>query len=146
MIAGIPVQYGLLILVALWMVPAARYAIRYVAGGSAVDVAGRSKGRFLLSIVKMAALIALAMFIFTPLAAEFAYSPSFKPVMITLLAGFAGWTVARDVIRRNATLIAGLGPYERTGQPKRYWASLMLGAAITAGVLWAAALAWTGRI
>lgn len=146
MLADVPAQYWLLILVAVWIYPAADYAVRYVAGGPSANMAGRSRDRFLFSLVTIAALIALAMFIFTPLAAEFAYSEWFKPVMIAALAAFAGWTVVRDLLSGNAKLIAGLGPYARAVEPKRYWASVMFGAAITAAVSWAAASAWTGRI
>lgn len=71
-------------------------------------------------------LAALAMFIFTDAAAEFARSPSFMPIMLVGLGVFALCSVGKGLLTGSVEpMVRGTSwRFARAEQPKRYWASM----------------------
>jgi tetratricopeptide (TPR) repeat protein len=101
---------------------------------------GRSPGRFSLYLALTVVLAALAVFIFTPAAEQFAHSPTFLPILMVAGGAWAlstvGWGLA---IGRIQPITKGFGKiYQRETQPKRFWASLAWNAIVGCMCLWLA--------
>ena len=134
MIDDLPPQTGfILLLVALALAPASYVFQHMLEGASARDVTGpppdlswRSGKKLLLSLLLLAALIAVGVFSFTPLAAKLVAWDGFVPVLLGTFGGFALSTVVKGWHeRRVEPLIKGLTlSLDRATQPIRYWLAM----------------------
>ena len=89
------------------------------------DLSWRTSGRLIRHLAVLAGLAALAVFIFTPQAEQFARSSSFVPsilaalgalTLVTVIEGFSKGRI-RPFVRGSSDF------YERETQPRRFWAS-----------------------
>ena len=134
MFDDIPVHAWLLILIAIFAYPPAHYLYRHIAASPArrditqpsEDLSWRTSARLVRSVATLGALAALAIFIFTPAAEQFARSPSFFPILLVSMGAWALYTVPRGLIAGEVQpFVRGLNEtYNRQTQPKRFWASL----------------------
>lgn len=105
------------------------------------DLSWRSNTYLYRSLAVLAGLLAVGIFIFTPLAEDFARSDAFAPILLGAIGSYAlGTTIGGWRNGEIEPLLRGLSQtYQRDGQPKRYWASLVwnaiLGCALLAGSL-----------
>jgi hypothetical protein len=135
MFESVPAQIWLLIVIGLAAYPAVQYAYRYVVHSPSRrditqpigDLEWRTPSRFALSAIFMLFLCGLAVFIFTPAAAEFAQSPSFFPLLLAGSAAYSGYVVVQGFLKGEVEPIikGGLGRYQRINHPIRYWASMI---------------------
>lgn len=90
------------------------------------DLAWRTTGHLVRSLIVLVGLIAFAGFIFTPAAEKLARSPEFGPLLLLGFSCLAFYFVGKGFLTGRALpLVKGqLGPYERATQPKRFWISL----------------------
>ncbi|WP_454885914.1 hypothetical protein [Sphingomonas oryzagri] len=104
------------------------------------EIGERSSRRFRLNLAIVLALGALAVFIFTPAAEQFARSPAFMPILMTACGGWALTTVWRGIVTGRIQPFAKgfYRTYERGAQPKRFWASLGWNAIFGCMCLWIA--------
>ncbi len=81
---------------------------------------------FSYNLAIVAALAALAVFIFTPTAEQFAHSPSFWPILMAAAGAWSLFTVARgSATGQIQPIVRGFyNTYARGMQPKRFWASM----------------------
>ncbi|MBC3941266.1 tetratricopeptide repeat protein [Sphingomonas albertensis] len=145
MFDAVPVKVWLLLLIGAiaWM--PARYVLRHVVWSpsrrditqSAEDLSWRSPGAFIKNSAILIGLAALAIFIFTDAAAEFARSPSFMPILLVGFAALALWSVVKGVMTGSVEpMVRGASwRFDRTEQPKRYWASMTWNALLAAFML-----------
>lgn len=130
----IPARIWLLVAIGAAAYAPARYVFKYLtyipAAGSLRPqddaYSGRSPRRFILYLALTVALAALAVFIFTPAAEQFAHSPTFLPILMFAGGAWAlstvGWGLA---IGRIQPITKGFWKtYQRGTQPKRFWTSL----------------------
>jgi tetratricopeptide (TPR) repeat protein len=144
----IPVRIWLLLAIAAAAYVPARYAFRYIAASPSrrditqpsEDLTWRSPAQFVRSLGVLCALVALAIFIFTPAAEQFAQSPSFLPILSICLGAWALFTVALGFVTGRVQPFArGFNEtYERQAQPKRFWASSAWNAIFGCLCLWLA--------
>lgn len=140
MFDDVPVRVWLMIAIAVYAYPPAQYAVRHIANSPSrhditqapPDLSWRSSEQFTRSLIILGLLAALAIFIFTPVAADFAGSPIFLPLLFVAGGGWALSTVVRGVMSGSiAPLVRGIrNTYEREAHPKRFWASLIWNAAV----------------
>ncbi len=141
-----PLRGWLLIAIAAAAYLPARYVLKYAAHAPSrrditqppEDLSWRTRRLFAQNLAFLVALIALAIFIFTPQAEQFARSPSFWPI---LGAGFGAWaifTAARGFRTGTITpLVRGMSQtFDRNAQPKRFWASMAWNALFGSLMLW----------
>ena len=131
----LPIQFWFLALIGLLAYPPAMYAYRCIAHSpsprdldqSAEEPVKRSAARLTVSIVCMLMLASLAVFIFTPAAAEFAQTRGFVPLLTTAIPAFSIYEIVQGFRKAEAAPIlrAAFGPYSRSEQPRRYWASMI---------------------
>ncbi len=148
MFDDVPVRVGLLIVIAAIAFGPAQYVYRHIAHSPsrrditkpAEDLSWRTSGQFVHSLSILAALLALAVFIFTPSAEQFASSPRFWPIMIAVFGSWAALTVVQGFATgRVQPLMKGLDKtFERQTHPKRYWASMGWNAALGCLSVWLA--------
>jgi len=149
----VPIQVWLLVAIAATGFVPARYLFRYAAHSPArrditkppEDLSWRTSGELYRSLAILVCLAALSIFIFTPMAASFAQSGTFWPLII---AGLGAWAIV-SVVRGFSTgqirpFVRGASQtYQRQSQPKRFWASMAwngsLGCACVAGASFALA-------
>ena len=144
----VPVQVWILLAIAAAAYEPAHYLYEYVMHSPSrrdvtqpkEDTSWRTPRQLFRSLVILAAMLALVVFIFTPAAAHFARSPAFVP---TLLACFGVWSLytvlAGFMAGRIQPFIRGLNDtYERAAQPKRFWASLAWNAFFGGACIWLA--------
>jgi len=151
----IPVQFWILLVIGSIALAPATYIYRYRThspsrqeiGKPPEDLSWRSPETYSLCLLALIALAGLAIFIFTPTAADFARSWIFAPAVLAGLAILATYQVIRG-LRTGAEepMIRGFyTSYNRSTQPKRYWASIMwnsaLGLMMGAGAI---AALWAG--
>ncbi|MEO5611731.1 MAG: hypothetical protein ABIT68_03035, partial [Sphingomicrobium sp.] len=144
----IPVLAWLLLGIAAAAYGPSRYVFRYIAASPSrrdvtqpsEDLAWRTPAHFALSFGALCALAAFAIFIFTPAAEQFARSPSFLPILMVCLGAWSLVTVVQGLVRRRVQPFARgfYNTYERDGQPKRFWASLVWNALFGCLCLWLA--------
>lgn len=130
----IPPRVLLLLVIAIAAYAPAVYIYKHVANSPSkrditqpsMDVSWRTPSKLWRAIALLAGLAGLAIFIFTPIAARFAQSPSFLPILTLVGGSWAIWTVVRgylsgsiEPIVRGANWI-----FKRDAQPRRYWASM----------------------
>ncbi len=98
----------------------------------------RTRDQLFRNLIILVALVGLAIFILTPAAEAFARSPTFLPVLMLGVSSFAFFTVANGLMKGQIEpLIRGLSStYDRTAQPKRFWASLGWNACLGALGIW----------
>lgn len=130
----IPVRVWLMIALAAKAYAPASYIIRHWMHSPAKrditqppeDFSWRTSRRLVVQSAVLAALAALAVAIFTPAAERFARSPEFWPLVILLIGGVASWTVLRGIqVGRISPIVRGVSEtFQRTTQPKRFWASV----------------------
>ena len=148
MFDDVPVRVWLLIAIAVIAFTPARYIYRHVAHSPSrrdifhpsEDLSWRTSRQFVRSLTIVAILVALAVFIFTPTAEQFARSPRFWPI---LMATFGAWAVVMVLqgiaSGRIELLMRGFyNTYERAAHPKRYWASMTWNALLGCLFLWLA--------
>jgi hypothetical protein len=131
----LPMQFWLLILIGVFAYPAVTYVYRHVVRSpsqrdmvhSAEDLTRRSSVRLNFSLIWIVLLVVLAIFIFTPAAAEVAQSPNFLPLLMAALSAFCIYEIVQGFIKGEVMPLTrgGLGPYRRIDQPRRYWASMI---------------------
>lgn len=144
----VPVRVWLLIAIAAIAFAPAQYVYRHIARSPsrrditqpAEDLSWRTPGRLSLSLSMLAALLALAIFIFTPTAEQFASSPRFWPILMVGFGTLAGMTVVRGFATgRIEPLVKGFyNTYERPIHPKQYWASMAWNGALGCLLVWLA--------
>lgn len=144
----VPVRVWLLIAIAAIAFTPARYVYRYLAHSPSrrditqptEDFSWRTSGQLIRSLALLAALFALALFIFTPTAERFAGSPRFWPILVAAFGAWALFTVPYGFVTgRIEPLIKGLyKTYERETHPKRFWGSLAWNVALGTLLLWSA--------
>jgi hypothetical protein len=151
----IPVQFWILLVIGSIALAPATYIYRYTThspsrqeiGKPPENLSWRSPETYGLCLLALIALAGLAIFIFTPTAADFARSWIFAPAVLAGLAILATYQVIRG-LRTGAEepMIRGFyTSYNSSTQPKRYWASIMwnsaLGLMMGAGAI---AALWAG--
>ena len=134
MFDGVPVRVWLYIGLAVAALAPARYVVRHFQAAQSQrdtlqpppDASWRSPALLARSVVALALLAALAVFIATPAAERFAKSPSFWPLLTVALGFWALWTVVQghltgeiEPMTRGASWT-----FHRDAQPKRFWASM----------------------
>jgi tetratricopeptide (TPR) repeat protein len=144
----IPVRAWLLFGIAAAAYLPGRYAFRYIAASPSrrdvtqpsEDLSWRTPAQFTLNFGALCALAALAIFIFTPAAEQFARSPSFLPFLMVCLGAWSLFTVSRGLVTGQVQpFVKGFNDtYARDGQPKRFWASLAWNALFGCMCLWLA--------
>ena len=103
MFDDVPVRVWLLLLIAIVAWTPVRYVLRHFAHSPfrrditqpPENLNWRLSGALTKNVAILFGLAALAFFIFTPAAVAFAQSPSFLPILMVGLAGFALWSVIR---------------------------------------------------
>ena len=106
----------------------------------AEDLSWRTSGQLTLSLLVLAILAGLAVFIFTPAAVSFARSPILLPALLLGGGAWALFTVLQGFKRGEIEpIVRGFsGLYHRDSQPKRFWASVMWNALLGCILLWIA--------
>jgi len=142
----VPARVWLLLAIAAVAYTPTIYIYRYVrhdpsrrdVSAAPEDMSWRTPAQLARSLTVLFACIGVAIFIFTPAAAQFAKSPSFLPIVIALLGGWVFWTVPRGVAKgKIQPIVRGIhSTYERTAQPKRFWASVIWNAAFGGLCMW----------
>lgn len=145
MFEKVPTEAWLLIAVAAAGYAPARFLFNYIAHSPSrrditlpkEDLSWRTSRQLLRNLAILGGLIVFAIFIFTPAATAFAQSPSFFPILMAAIGGWAISTVARGFwIGLIEPFSRGLhGEYERRSQPKRFWASMGWNAIVGCGSL-----------
>ena len=148
MFDDVPVRVWLLLAIAATAYQPVQYLYRHWANSPSrrditqppEDLSWRTSSQFVRNLAILAALIALAGFIFTPAAAQMAQSPIFWPI---LMIGGGAWTlstVPRGVVSgRIQPIVRGIdSTYARETQPKRFWASLVWNAVFGCLFIWLA--------
>lgn len=148
MFKNIPVQVWLLIAIALIAYAPAVYIYRFLEHlpsrrditQPSEDLSWRTLRQFNLSIAKLGGLVALAVFIFTPAAAQVARSPSFQPLLIGAMGTWALSTVFMGLAAgKIQPMVRGISStFEREMQPKRFWASISWNAILGCFCIWMA--------
>lgn len=148
MFKDVPAQVWLLIAIAAIAYAPAVYVYKFLAHSPARrditrpsgDLSWRTSRRFGLSIAMLAGLVALTGFIFTPAAAQFARSPSFMPLLLGAMGGWALSSVPRGVVAGQVQpFVRGINStFERETQPKRFWASISWNAILGCLCIWLA--------
>lgn len=146
MFDDVPLRVWLLIAIAAAAFTPARYVYRHIAHSPsrrditqpAEDLSWRTSGQFVRSLSILTALLAVAIFIFTPTAEEFASSPRFWPILLAIFGAWAVLTVVQGFATgRIEPLVRGFyHTYERHVHPKRYWASMGWNAALGCLFVW----------
>jgi tetratricopeptide (TPR) repeat protein len=144
----IPFQAWLLIGIAVAAFVPAQYVYHHIASSPSrrditqppEDLSWRTNAEFLRSSAVLAALVGLAIFIFTPMAERFASSPSFSPALMVAIGAAALITVVRGLgTGRIEPLLNGFHTaFERALHPKRYWASIAWNAMLGCLLFWIA--------
>lgn len=144
----IPIRAWLLLVIAAAAYVPARYAFQYIAASPSrrditqprEDLSWRTPAQFARSFGVLCALVALAIFIFSPAAEQFARSPNFWPVLSVCIGAWSLFTVAQGFVTgRVQPFTRGFHEtYERRVQPKRFWASLAWNAIVGCLSLWLA--------
>lgn len=93
---------------------------------SAQSLDHQTSGSLTRNLVFLVALIALAAFIYTPAAAQFAQSPTFWPILMAACGAWSLFTVFKGATNGKIEPFArGFNnTYERHLMPKRFWASM----------------------
>ena len=138
--AHVPVQFWLVVVIGLAAIGRAKYVYRYLAHSPSdrditrapEDLSWRTRRRFAISLAALCALGGLAVFIFTPYAAEFAHSATFWPL---LMAGFGLWALTTVALgfangQIEPMIRGNYNHYQRDSQPKRFWASMAWNASL----------------
>jgi hypothetical protein len=127
---------GIWLLIALGAIGSgpALYVFRYLqatskareVGAPLSDESYSDQGALIRCLAVLVALTGLAIFSFTKAAEDFVHSPRFPPLLAAAMAVCSFyWTIDGFVKGEVEPLIRGqLGPYNRVGQPKRYWCSM----------------------
>lgn len=104
------------------------------------DLSWRTSRQLGLSIAMLAGLVALAGFIFTPAAAQFARSPNFMPLLMGALGAWALSSVPRGLAEGKVQpMVRGVSStFEREAEPKRFWASISWNATLGCLCIWLA--------
>lgn len=148
MFDAIPTRVWLLIAIGAVAFVPARYVVRHIAHSPRrrditqppEDLSWRSTGQLVRSLAILVVAAALAVFIFTPAASQFAHSDWFLPTLGTAFAMFALYSVIQGFrTGRIEPLVRGFSrTYDRATQPKRFWASLCWNSLVTGGFFWLA--------
>lgn len=146
MLEDVPARAWLFLALAVFAYPPAAYLYRHFIHSPsrrditrpAEDLSWRTPAQFARSIALLSALLAFAVFIFTPAAEQLASSPNFLPFLV---AGIGAWALYTVVAGFRSGLIEpfvrGVNQtFERQGQPKRYWASMTWNALVGCFCLW----------
>jgi Tfp pilus assembly protein PilF len=144
----VPVRAWLLIAIAAVAYMPVRYICQHIAHSPSrrditqptEDLSWRTSGELIRSAGIVVALLGLAIFIFTPIAEQFAHSPRFFPVLMMCFGAWAISTVPKGFMTgRVQPFIKGFHEtYERGTQPKRFWASLAWNALFGCLFIWLA--------
>lgn len=134
MFDDIPPQFWLLIAIAAMAAGPIRYIARHLAHDprrreitlAPEDLEWRTSAQLTRSMAIVTALVALAIFIWTPAAERFAQSPAFLPLLLAALGVYALNTVWRGIMGgRIEPMTQGRSwEFSRAEQPKRFWASI----------------------
>lgn len=137
---ALPPQAWLVLLLASLGIGPAAYVWRHIKHGVVArditsppeDLSWRSNKQLYRCLAMLAGLLAVGIFIFTPLAAQFARSDFFLPSLLGACGSYALGTVVSGWRNgRVEPLVRGSSKkYERDVQPVGYWASLGLNAAL----------------
>lgn len=148
----VPVHIWLLVAIAAIAYVPASYVFRYVKHSPlkrditqpAQDAGWRTTGKFARNLMILVALGALAIFIFTPTAANIAHEPVFWPLLMVVFALWSLSTVPRGLATGRIQPIARgfYRTYARATQPKRFWTSIGWNALFSGGFLWLAVQAY----
>lgn len=146
MFDDVPVRVWLLIAIAVFAFPHARYLHLHITHSPSRrditqpvgDLSWRTPGQLTRALGFLGFLVGLAVFIFTPTAEDFARSPRFWPIVMAALGAFALVTVPIGFATgRIEPFIRGASKtYERYEHPKRFWASMAWNAALGSLLLW----------
>ncbi|TPG41012.1 tetratricopeptide repeat protein [Sphingomonas koreensis] len=134
MLKQFPIQIWLLIAIAATAFVPARYLFRFLRRSPshrditkpADNLDWRTPEKLSLNVAVLVALAALALFIFTPAAAQLAQAPIFWPIVLLAVGIWVLSTVVRGfLLGRIQPMSRGYSPtFDRRAQPKRYWASM----------------------
>ena len=141
----VPVRVWLLVAIAAVASAPAMYVYRFLVGSPAIvgeapnDLGWQTQRQLKISLIALCGLVALAIFIFTPAAADFARSPSFWPIVMAMFGVWGAYMTIKGLITGSVQpMIRGsFGPYRRGWQPGRYWLSMLWNAALTSFLAWA---------
>lgn len=143
----VPVQFWLLIVIAAMGLGPVRYIWRYLGHSPQrrditqppEDLRWRTVRALIINLAVLVALVIVAIFIFTPVAARFAQSAIFWPLIIRAFGGLALSTVWRGARSgRVQPLVRGTSAtFDRTAQPRRFWASMAWNLSVGALAIWA---------
>jgi tetratricopeptide (TPR) repeat protein len=146
MFKDVPAQVWLLIAIAAIAYAPAAYIYRFWVHSPArrditqpsEDLSWRTSRQFGLSIGMLGALVALAVFIFTPAAEQVARSPYFMPFLMGAIGAWALSSVPRGLAAGQIRpIVKGVSSsFERETQPKRFWASLSWNAIFGCLCIW----------
>lgn len=153
MVDDVPARFWSLIVLAAAATAPVTYIYRHIAHDPArrditlppLDVSWRSSRKLALYVLLLAALCALAIFIFTPSAQRLTRAPSFP----SLVLGGLGIAALVSVVRALKTgfvrpLIRGFSStYERSSRPRAFWASMVWNAILAGFFLSLAAVTFT---
>lgn len=146
MFAQVPVRVWLLIFLGACAYRPARYVFSHIGHSPSrrditqppEDLGWRTQRQLIWSVILLTAIVGTAIFFFMPQAERVAQSPRFWPIAA---GAFGAWALS-TVPRAYATgtiepLVRGnTSTYERTTQPKRYWASVAWNGVLGALFLW----------
>lgn len=148
MLKQVPVQFWLLVAIAAIGYAPAVYVCRFLAHSPRhrditqppEDLSWRTSRQFGFSIAMLGGLAALAIFIFTPAAAQLARSPSFMPLLMGVTGAFALSSVPRGMAAGQVQpIVRGISStFERETQPRRFWASICWNAIFGCLCIWLA--------
>lgn len=142
----VPVTVWLTIAIAALAFAPARYVYSHIAHAPSrrditlppEDLSWRTPRQLARSLSILVALFALAVFIFTPTAAQFARSPIFWPLVVGAAGAWSLSTVPLGFTSgRVEPFIRGVDTsFERQAQPGRFWGSLIWNGLFGCGCIW----------
>lgn len=148
MFKHVAVEFWLLVIIAFIAYRPARYIWDYIGYAPSRDferrspeeLAWRTTRGLLINLVMIGALVALAIFIFTPAARRMAQAAIFWPIIISGGAVWIWSTVIHGFVNGHVQpLLKGVHTsFERASQPRRYWASIAWNAALGCLAVWIA--------
>ena len=136
MLDWVPPQGWLLLIIGLIVWPWA-VVVRRRLQLSRLDSRYPDDRNFRVSLVAVGLAVATSIFIFTPVAKEFARSGYLVPALVGALAAFCLYEATKGVLTGlTDPLMNNLGPYARERQPVRFWLSISSYAAFGILAVW----------
>ena len=145
MLDFVPMQGWVLLLLGLFAVGPARYIFDYYRHDPArrditlppEDLEWRTQARFWKNAALLAGAVGVAVFAFTPQAAEFAKSEAATKLLIGGIGSYAASMLFTGLKDGSITpaVRGDFGPYDRDAHPKRFWASVVWNGVLGFGLM-----------